>query len=201
MKTVKVFFLMMAILFVSSFSFAGNVSNSADLNGLNEQQKLEILQQIERVKAEKDTSASSSVTAEEVSEWLKVGQQVASLVPIFAKETCIAAQNVLDSTPGRILLGIVLVKMFWAKIVGLFFLTIGIFTWWRIFYVTYVIKKIVYSPHPMFVFNWLGFRQKTVVRNTAKEIREMADDNNVFFWIFLLTGAVILLCGIIGICN
>lgn len=200
MKIVKFIVLLISMVLITGICFAGNVNTSADMTGLSEKQKLEILQQIENAKTEKTSGDESVVNPTEIAEWLKVGKEVASLVPVFAQETCIAAQNVLDSTPGRILLGIVLVKMFWAKLVGIFFFTFGLAAWWHMFKKVFIIKDVVYAPHPNTILNWFGLRQKTVTRNNLDEIKQIFD--SVFFpWLFFISGVVVMLGGIIGFTN
>lgn len=200
MKIVKFIVLLISMVFISGICFAGNVNTSADMTGLSEKQKLEILQQIENAKVEKTPEAESVVDPKEITEWLNVGKQVAGLVPILAENTMIAADKVLESTTGRILLSIVLVKMFWAKLVGIFFFTFGLAAWWHMFKKVFIIKDVVYAPHPNTILNWFGLRQKTVTRNNLDEIKELF--NTVFFsWLFFVSGVVVMLGGIIGFCN
>ncbi len=175
-----------------------NVGNKADLSGLTDEQKLEVLQQIEKKKA---PASPASVDPKKVAEWLNVGEQVAGLVPIFAEKTAIAAQAVLDSTPGRILLGIVLLKMFWGKLMGIFFLTVGLAVWWHMFKKTFLIKEVLYQPHPNPYLNqWLGLRQKTVVRVSNDDLKQTLG-NEPLCWAFFVAGVINLLCGLIGITN
>lgn len=173
-----------------------NAPATADMAGLTEQQRLEILQQIEKAKK---PETQSVVDPKKVAEWLSVGQQVAGLVPIFAENTAIAAQKVLDSTPGQILLTIVLVKMFWGKIMGIMFLTVGLAFWWHMFKKVFVIKEVTYQSHPNpYLSKWFGLRQKTVVRNNFDDLIKVAN-NEPLLWVFFIAGVLDLVFGIIGI--
>lgn len=191
----RIFALFLSVFFFSTLAFAG-IGDSASMEGLSEQQKAQILQVIADKKAEKTTPNLS--TPEKVDEWVGVGTQIAELIPVFAEKTGIAADKVLNSTAGQILLAIVLVKYFWAKLCGILFLTVGFYVWWKMFQKVFLEKSITYTPHPNGILNWFGVRQKTIARYSINEAKENYDET-VWFWIFAIAGLLNIIFGVTGI--
>jgi hypothetical protein len=126
------------------------LAQTVDLSKLPEEKRSEILQQVK-----------ISEKKQEVSSWIDLGKQVADLVPIFAEKTGIAADKVLNSFSGKILLAIVLVHFFWNKIIGIFLLIVGIPTWWHWFKCMFLKERSEQIIHPNFFLAWLG-RKKTL---------------------------------------
>lgn len=187
-----------ASLLIGASCYAGTLSDNANMDGLTDQQKAEILKNIADAKAKSDGSVVGSVDPKKVAEWVGVAEQVAGLLPVFAEKTGIAAQKVLDSTPGRILLSIVLIKMFWGKIMGIFFLTFGMYAWWYMFKRTFLIKSITLTPHPNGILRWFGIRQQTTERYSVSEAKDKFGD---FFWVWAIAGLLNIVFGVIGITN
>jgi hypothetical protein len=195
MRTLIVFAFLISV--GTSVCANSNVPNSADLSNLSAAKRLEILKQIEDAQKPSDTRAP--VDPKKVAEWLGVAEQVAGMVPILARNTAMGAQEVLDSTPGRILLTILLIKMFWGKLMGILFLTVGLAVWWHMFKKTFLIKEITYQPHPnKYLHDCLGLRQKTVVRNNVLDTWKKTADEPIF-WAFIIAGLLNVIFGLVGI--
>ncbi len=176
--------------------FAG-IGDSASMEGLSEQQKAQILQVIADKKAEKTTPNLS--TPEKVGEWVGVGTQIAQLIPVFAEKTGIAADKVLNSTAGQILLAIVLIKYFWAKICGILFLTVGFYVWWKMFKRVFLVKSIEVLPHPNATLASWGWTKTKTEYQGFQEARKCFNENEALGWIFSIAGLLNIIFGVVGI--
>jgi hypothetical protein len=192
--------LALCAVFLFSFSAFAQVGDKADLSGLSEQKRAEIQKIVADTKASEASGRKipDVSTPQKLGEWVGVGTQIAELIPIFAEKTGIAADKVLNSTAGQILLTIVLVKFFWAKIMGILFFTVGFYVWWRMFNRVFLVKNIKKVPHANGTLaNW-GFHQSQFEYNTWAEVRSVYE-TDVFPWIFAVAGILNILFGIIGI--
>jgi hypothetical protein len=154
-------------IFFSLFLIGGLLSaqttDRADLSSLPKDKQLEILQQVEAAKkATSGGSITTQSTPEQVSKWLGLGKEVAELIPVFAEKTGIAADKVLNSFSGKVLLSIVLVHFFWNKLIAILLLTVGVFVWWQWFKRLFLRDKCEQIVHPNPVMAWFGFT-KTLV--------------------------------------
>jgi hypothetical protein len=180
--------------------YAADVQSSIDLSALNDQQRADIIKQVADTKA-KAASPIESVTPTKVAEWIGVGKEVAELIPVFAEKTGIAADKVLDSFSGKVLLTIVLVHFFWTKMMGIAILSIGIPLWYRWFRSMFLIKEhtVEYNQNPF--MRWIGFNKRTVQSYSFSEgmrnIGSAAAD--IWLWVSIILLALILLFGLAAI--
>jgi hypothetical protein len=185
---------------ISIFLFGGMLVaqdrlNTADLSSLPKEKQLEIQQAIEAAK--KSTTGVGQSTPEQVSRWVGLGKEVAELIPVFAEKTGIAADKVLNSFSGKVLLTIVLVHFFWGKLIGILLLTVGTQFWWQWFKRMFLREKCEQVVHPNPILAWFGF---TKTLTTYKPLRSIAGNGSYItdtdtFWLgvatFLLAAIVI----------
>lgn len=163
-------------IFLSLFLVGGLLSaqdrvNNADLSSLPREKQLEIQQQIEAAK--KNSGVITQSTPEQISKWVGLGKEVAELIPVFAEKTGIAADKVLNSFSGKVLLAIVLIHFFWSKFIGLLLLTVGTQIWWAWFKRMFLREKCEKVIHPNPIMAWMGF---TKTLSIYKPIRNLSGD-------------------------
>lgn len=186
---------------ISIFLFGGMLSaqdrvNSADLSGLPREKQLEIQQAIEAAK--KSSTGIGQSTPEQVSKWVGLGKEVAELIPVFAEKTGIAADKVLNSFSGKVLLTIVLVHFFWGKLIGLLLLLIGTQFWWQWFKRMFLREKCEQVVHPNPILAWFGFTKTLTTYKSLNSLVGKTGYNNISavdtFW---LGGAALILAAIV----
>ena len=91
-------------------------TSRADLSNLSKDEQLQVLSKVEEFKKSHSGPLTSTSTPQQVSQWVDIGKQVADLIPVFAES--IAADKVLNSFSGKVLLAIVLVHFFWAAAIA-----------------------------------------------------------------------------------
>lgn len=150
--------------------------NAADLSSLSREKQLEIQQAIEAAK--KDSGIKAVSTPEQVSKWLGLGKEVAELIPVFAEKTGIAADKVLNSFSGKVLLSIVLVHFFWNKLIAILLLTVGLPLWWQWFKRMFLREKCEQIIHPNPVMAWFGFTKTLTSYRSLKSLNGGGGDND-----------------------
>jgi hypothetical protein len=189
--------ILISLLLCCSFGSVYALDNSVDVTNLSDQQKATVIKAVADLKAEKSTVVANAVsTPEKVGEWVKIGSQVAELIPVFAEKTGIAADKVLNSTAGQILLAIVLVQYFWAKIMGVLFFSIGTYVWWRMYRSSVRVASVEKVEHPNSFLNWIGLRRSNFTYYSASQSAEILTNGG---WLWFVALAVILIAGLVGI--
>lgn len=142
-------------------------TSSINVRDLPKEKQLQLAQQAEQMRKETSNGSilAQDTTPEQVSKWLGLGKEVADLIPIFAEKTGIAADKVLNSFSGKVLLSIVLVHFFWAKLIGILILTVGVFIWWKFFQNMFLIESKEQVIHPNPLLGWMG------IKKTLKKMR------------------------------
>ena len=169
-----------------------------DLSSLPKDQQIEIAKIIQEKKDAAKTSFVS--TPEKVGEWVGVGKQIAELVPVFAEKTGIAADKVLSSFSGKVLLMIVLVHFFWAKLMGAIILIFGPLLWLKIFRQLWLVKSSECIVHPNPVMRAFGFTKRlTTYKNIGLAFEEASEGATIVGVVFVLAGIVILIVPICAI--
>jgi len=158
-----------------------------NLKGLTEQQQLEIKMAIEQKK-----QASTTNTPAKVSEWLGIGKQVAELIPVFAEKTGTAADRVLTTSSGKILLAIVLVNFFWSKLAALGLIFIVIPMWWSWFKKMFLLDKQEVTIHPNKILAFLGFNKRLVTYKTMGNLSDTCNDTRAV-WLLIASAVLIAL--------
>ena len=199
MKQLLQAIIMMFVLTFPAYA-ADSVQSNIDLSGLNDQQRADIIKQVADTKA-KATSPMESVTPASVAEWIGVGKEVAELIPVFAEKTGIAADKVLDSFSGKVLLSIVLVHFFWSKMMGVIVLSLGIPLWYKWFRSMFLIKEraIEYNQNPF--MRWVGFNKRTNQFYSFSEGMRNIDSDaaSIWLWVSIIGLALILAVGLFAI--
>lgn len=196
--------LFVALILVCSIPLLAQDTSRADLSKLTKEQQIEVLGQVE-AKAKANAPGMQQVsTPEQISKWVGLGKEVAELIPVFAEKTGIAADKVLNSFSGKVLLSIVLVHFFWGKAVGLLVLIIGIPLWWRWFRNMFLLGEYTQAVHPNPILAWFGC---TKTLKTYKPLRglldgrgyEVSDLDTVWLFVSIAVLVVILASGLLGI--
>jgi hypothetical protein len=168
-----------------------------DLSKLPKEQQIEVAKIVqEKLNA---TSAIPGISnPQKVGEWLGVGKQVADLIPIFAEKTGIAADKVLNSFSGKVLLTIVLVHFFWAKAMGLLIFIFAPLIWLKLFRKLYLVKTSECIVHPNPIMRAIGFtKSMTTYKNVGQAFEEASEGATVIGFLFVAAGIASL---IIPIC-
>jgi hypothetical protein len=188
------------IIFLSCNIFAQDTSQ-VYLNGLSKEQQALIIAQVE--KAKNEAKQPSVSTPQQVDQWVNTGERVAKLLPIFAKELGVAADQVLNSFSGKVLLAIVLFHIFWTKIFGILMLTFGPMFWWAFFKRMFLIEKQEVIVHPNPIFAFFGRQKKLTSYHSLRALvsKEASYTNNMTTtdldtaWLFI---SAVLLVAILG---
>ena len=148
--------LAMALMF--GLGLAAQDTSNINVRDLSKEQQAQLILKAEEMRKEGKGGGilAQGTSPEQMSKWLGLGKEVADLIPIFAEKTGIAADKVLNSFSGKVLLSIVLVHFFWTKLVGLFLVTVGPAIWWKWFRKMFLLVKQETLPHPNKVLAYLG---------------------------------------------
>lgn len=151
----------LAVALMFGLGLTAQDTSQINVRDLPKEKQLQLAQQAEQMRKESNTGGvlAQGTTPEQVSKWLGLGKEVAELIPIFAEKTGIAADKVLNSFSGKVLLSIVLVHFFWTKLVGLLLLTVGPQLWWRWFRKMFLLVKQEVIVHPNKILAFLGFKK------------------------------------------
>jgi hypothetical protein len=154
--------ILIALLFVGGLS--AQTTDNADLRNLTKEQQLVVLQKVEELKKENPgAQAVKPTTPEQASKWIALGKDVAELIPVFAEKTGIAADRVLNSFSGKVLLTIVIVHFFWSKLIGICILLFGLPIWWHWFRNMFLVESQTATAHPNTFLAWFGLTKRTTI--------------------------------------
>lgn len=193
-------FLIFLIILVVPYAYTQAQDTSrADLSNLTKEQQVEVL----KIVQEKVKERNGGTTPEQASKWIGLGKEVAELIPVFAEKTGIAADKVLNSFSGKVLLAIVLVHFFWSKIAGILLLTIGTFVWWKWFKNMFLLASQERIVHPNPILAFFG-RTKTVstyarFKSLVGSGGSITDADTAWLVVGALLLGVIVITGLVGV--
>lgn len=124
-----------AVALLALMSFGAMAQNSVKVDGLTEEQVLQL--QLEAAKLR--DSRSTEITAEKISEYTLVGEQVAQAIIAVAKELGKTVDDVLHTTIGKLVVVLVIWKVAGEDIMG--FLVAGLWCVTMIPLWTYYFRK------------------------------------------------------------
>lgn len=121
---------------------------SLDTGGLTEAQKAQLVIEIEKMKSEaKKVEAPSVPVVQKAEEWVELGEKIARVMITVAKQLGVAADELLNSTTGKITMVIVVWKLIGQDLlgvaVGISFLVVFILMWAYYFRRLCVIKGVI----------------------------------------------------------
>ena len=189
LKLIKSLLLCLAL----PLAMAAQDTSHVDLSKLSKEEQANVIAMV----AKQETSNTVSNPAK-VSEWVALGSKVADLIPVFAEKTGIAADKVLSSFSGKVLLTIVLVHFFWSKVAGLLLLFFGLPMWWMWFRRMFLLDKMTSVVHPNPILAWFGC-SKTLT--TYKSFVDLScDEGDGFFLVVSVAAlAAIIIGGLVAI--
>jgi hypothetical protein len=189
LKLIKSLLLCLAL----PLAMAAQDTSHVDLSKLSKEEQANVIAMV----AKQETSNTVSNPAK-VSEWVALGSKVADLIPVFAEKTGIAADKVLSSFSGKVLLTIVLVHFFWSKVAGLLLLFFGLPMWWMWFRRMFLLDEMTSVVHPNPILAWFGC-SKTLT--TYKSFVDLScDEGDAFFLVVSAAAlAAILIGGLVAI--
>lgn len=189
LKLIKSLLLCLAL----PLAMAAQDTSHVDLSKLSKEEQANVIAMV----AKQETSNTVSNPAK-VSEWVALGSKVADLIPVFAEKTGIAADKVLSSFSGKVLLTIVLVHFFWSKVAGLLLLFFGLPMWWMWFRRMFLLDEMTSVVHPNPILAWFGC-SKTLT--TYKSFVDLScDEGDSFFLIVSVAAlAAIIIGGLVAI--
>ena len=189
LKLIKSLLLCLAL----TLAMAAQDTSHVDLSKLSKEEQANVIAMV----AKQETSNTVSNPAK-VSEWVALGSKVADLIPVFAEKTGIAADKVLSSFSGKVLLTIVLVHFFWSKVAGLLLLFFGLPMWWMWFRRMFLLDEMTSVVHPNPILAWFGC-SKTLT--TYKSFVDLScDEGDSFFLIVSVAAlAAIIIGGLVAI--
>ena len=189
LKLIKSLLLCLAL----PLAMAAQDTSHVDLSKLSKEEQANVIAMV----AKQETSNTVSNPAK-VSEWVALGSKVADLIPVFAEKTGIAADKVLSSFSGKVLLTIVLVHFFWSKVAGLLLLFFGLPMWWMWFRRMFLLDEMTSVVHPNPIFAWFGC-SKTLT--TDKSFVDLScDEGDAFFLVVSVAAlAAIIIGGLVAI--
>ena len=189
LKLIKSLLLCLAL----PLAMAAQDTSHVDLSKLSKEEQANVIAMV----AKQETSNTVSNPAK-VSEWVALGSKVADLIPVFAEKTGIAADKVLSSFSGKVLLTIVLVHFFWSKVAGLLLLFFGLPMWWMWFRRMFLLDEMMSVVHPNPILAWFGC-SKTLT--TYKSFVDLScDEGDSFFLIVSVAAlAAIIIGGLVAI--
>lgn len=183
LKLIKSLLLCLAL----PLAMAAQDTSHVDLSKLSKEEQANVIAMV----AKQETSNT-------VSEWVALGSKVADLIPVFAEKTGIAADKVLSSFSGKVLLTIVLVHFFWSKVAGLLLLFFGLPMWWMWFRRMFLLDEMTSVVHPNPILAWFGC-SKTLT--TYKSFVDLScDEGDAFFLVVSVAAlAAIIIGGLVAI--
>jgi hypothetical protein len=189
LKLIKSLLLCLAL----PLAMAAQDTSHVDLSKLSKEEQANVIAMV----AKQETSNTVSNPAK-VSEWVALGSKVADLIPVFAEKTGIAADKVLSSFSGKVLLTIVLVHFFWSKVAGLLLLFFGLPMWWMWFRRMFLLDEMTSVVHPNPILAWFGC-SKTLT--TYKSFVDLScDEGDAFFLVVSVAAlAAIIIGGLVAI--
>lgn len=189
LKLIKSLLLCLAL----PLAMAAQDTSHVDLSKLSKEEQANVIAMV----AKQETSNTVSNPAK-VSEWVALGSKVADLIPVFAEKTGIAADKVLSSFSGKVLLTIVLVHFFWSKVAGLLLLFFGLPMWWMWFRRMFLLDEMTSVVHPNPILAWFGC-SKTLT--TYKSFVDLScDEGDGFFLVVSVAAlAAIIIGGLVAI--
>ena len=169
-------------------ALAAQDTSHVDLSKLSKEEQANVIAMV----AKQETNNTVSNPAR-VSEWVALGSKVADLIPVFAEKTGIAADKVLSSFSGKVLLSIVLVHFFWSKIAGLLLPFICLPMWWMWFRRMFLLSEMTRVIHPNPILAWFG---RTKCLTTYKSFVDIScDEGDVFFLIVSVAALAAIITG------
>jgi len=90
------------VLIFATAGFAQQQSVKIDTSELTEEQKAQLVLQIEQMKKNNSPLQPENLSTEKVNEWVNLGKNIALAVTTVAKELGVAADKFLESTTGKI---------------------------------------------------------------------------------------------------
>lgn len=169
-------------------ALAAQDTSHVDLSKLTKEEQANVIAMV----AQKETNATISNPAK-VSEWVALGSKVADLIPVFAEKTGIAADKVLSSFSGKVLLTIVLVHFFWSKIAGLILIFFGLPMWWMWFRRMFLLDTMTSVVHPNPILAWFGRKQTLTTYKSFVDIS--CDEGDAFFLIVSVAALAAIIIG------
>lgn len=140
-----------------------------DMSDVPPEKRQEILKVIEQNKSP-ESKAKETFSPENVSKYVAIGKEIAELIPIFAEKTGIAADKVLNSFTGKVLLTIVLFKVFAKTIFGILLLALGPLIWWRWFKHMFLLTSYEVKEHPNKLLAFFGKKQVVKTFSSFKSL-------------------------------
>ena len=150
--------LMLALTAFSVPSYAERI----DLDGLTEEQGAELRLEAAKMRNEQDPAKVS----ERMAEYAEIGQKYGVALAATAKELGVAADELLDTTVGKVALVLIIWKVMGSELIGLLigipWLLIGSAIWLYLFRRMCIIESVVKEP-----FEKRFLRKKTVVYHAS----------------------------------
>lgn len=184
LKLIKSLLLCLAL----PLAMAAQDTSHVDLSKLSKEEQANVIAMV----AKQETSNTVSNPAK-VSEWVALGSKVADLIPVFAEKTGIAADKVLSSFSGKVLLTIVLVHFFWSKVAGLLLLFFGLPMWWMWFRRMFLLDEMTSVVHPNPILAWFGCSKTLTTYKSFVDIS--CDEGDAFFLIVSVAALAAIIIG------
>lgn len=174
-------FVFMVVVFFATNVFAIDV----DTRGLSETQKAELAMQAAKMKEEPSVAKS---TPAKVNEWVDVGNNIGTAIISAAGKIGMAGDEFMKSNTGKVVVGLIVVKMIGGFIVhvvvGTFCLLLFLSIWTYLFRKLCIYDKITITP-----IEGMWFRKKEYVfQNDSRN-----SETRLFMWITFCFGSLICL--------
>ena len=183
LKLIKSLLLCLAL----PLAMAAQDTSHVDLSKLSKEEQANVIAMV----AKQETNPAK------VSEWVALGSKVADLIPVFAEKTGIAADKVLSSFSGKVLLTIVLVHFFWSKVAGLLLLFFGLPMWWMWFRRMFLLDEMTSVVHPNPILAWFGCSKTLTTYKSFVDIS--CDEGDGFFLVVSVAALAAIIIGVAAI--